>query len=121
MNLVDNNLKTAAALRDKKPELSLIPPVAEIGLALALSNGAEKYGRYNWRGSAVTASVFASAMKRHINAWLAGEDFASDSNIHHLAHVMAGCAIVLDSVEAGVFKDDRVPNKLESFDKILKG
>ena len=103
--LADNNVKTAAAAG--KPTLSAVPPVALLALGAAMQDGANKYGKFNWRTTAVTASVFYDALHRHLLDWYNGEDFAPDSKIHHLAHLMAGCAIILDAIAAGVFKDDR--------------
>lgn len=104
-NLVDTNLKTAAAVG--KPKLSDVPTVALFAMGAAMSDGASKYGRYNWRDTGTTASVFYDAMHRHLNDWYSGEDHAHDSKIHHLAHLMASCAILLDSMRHGNFNDDR--------------
>lgn len=103
--LADNNVKTATAAG--KPTLSAVPPVALIALGAAMQDGANKYSKFNWRTTAVTASVFYDALHRHLLDWYNGEDFAPDSKIHHLAHLMAGCAIILDAIAADVFKDDR--------------
>jgi hypothetical protein len=103
--LVDTNLKTAAAA--SKPRISDVPPVALFALGAAMSDGKEKYGRYNWRETGSTSSVFYDAMQRHLNAWYSGEDYASDSKVHHLAHLMASCAILLDSQLHGSLNDDR--------------
>jgi hypothetical protein len=40
-------------------------------------------------------------------AWRDGEAIADDSGCHHLAHVMACCAILLDAMECGALNDDR--------------
>jgi len=103
--LVDTNLKTAAAAG--KPRLSDVPPVALLALGAAMSNGKDKYGRFNWRETGSTASVFYDAMQRHLLDWFNGEDFASDSNVHHLGHIMASCAILLDSKLHNKLNDDR--------------
>jgi hypothetical protein len=105
MKLVDSNLKTAAAVG--KPKTSGVPPIAIMALGAAMQNGVDKYGKFNWRGTGVTASVFYDAMMRHLNEWYAGEDHASDSNVHHLAHLMAGGAILLDAMQHNVLNDDR--------------
>lgn len=107
---LDRNVKTAAAIG--KPKLSDVPTVAFFAIGAAMSDGASKYGRFNWRSTEVTASVFYDAMMRHLTAWYAGEDHASDSKIHHLAHLMAGAAIVLDAECHKVFTDDRDVNRL---------
>lgn len=102
---VDSNVKTAAAIG--KPKLSDVPPVGLLALGAAMSDGAHKYGRFNWRSTEVTASVFYDAMMRHLLGWWSGEDHAEDSEVHHLGHLMAGAAIILDARMNGVFKDDR--------------
>lgn len=102
---IDDNAKTAAAIG--KPTISAIPPIAIIALGAAMKDGENKYGRFNWRATGSTASVFYDALGRHLLDWYSGEDFASDSKISHLAHIMAGCAILIDSIATGTFKDDR--------------
>jgi len=112
---VDSNPKTLAAL--SKPKLSDVPPVALFGLGAAMSDGAVKYGRFNWRDTEASASVFYDAMMRHLADWYNGEDFADDSKIHHLAHLMASCAIVLDAELHGKLKDDRDKRKPNSISR----
>jgi hypothetical protein len=102
---VDKNLKTLAAMN--KPRLSDVPPVALFALGAAMSNGKDKYGRFNWRETGTTASVFYDAMVRHLADWYSGEDYAHDSKIHHLGHIMASCAILLDSELHKNLNDDR--------------
>ena len=103
--LPDNNPKTAVAATKQK--MSDVPTVALFALGAAMSDGANKYGRYNYRDTNVTASVFYDAMMRHLTTWYNGEDYAPDSKVHHLAHVMASCAIVLDAELHAKFNDDR--------------
>jgi len=114
-NLVDSNLKTLAALN--KPRLSDVPPVALFALGAAMSNGKDKYGRFNWRETGTTSSVFYDAMQRHLAQWYSGEDFADDSKVHHLAHIMASCAILMDSEFQGSLNDDRDTNGPSPLDK----
>lgn len=102
---VDANLKTAAAL--VKPRMSNIPTFTLFAMGAAMSDGAKKYGRYNWRETGSTVSVFYDAMNRHLQDWYTGEDFANDSGIHHLAHLMADCAIMLDARNHPNMVDDR--------------
>jgi hypothetical protein len=106
---VDNNPKTQVAL--SKPRLSDVPPVSLFALGAAMSDGAAKYGRFNWRDTSVTASVFYDAMMRHLTDWYNGEEHAHDSKVSHLGHIMASCAILLDSKAEGVFIDDRKPSE----------
>ena len=105
LKLEDSNVKTLAAAG--KPRIAAVPPIAIMAMGAAMQNGADKYGLFNWRGTAVTATVFYNAMMRHLEQWYSGEQHASDSNIHHLAHLMAGAAIILDAEMNNVFVDDR--------------
>jgi len=90
-----------------KPDLTLIPPAAEIHEALAMGNGAGKYGPFNWRAGTVSARTYLAAAKRHIAAWLDGEENAADSGVHHLGHARASLGIILDAQEHGTMLDDR--------------
>lgn len=105
--MIENNKNRVAA---GKPKLFSVPPVSFLALGAAMQNGADKYGLYNWRDSEVTASVFYDAMLRHLLDWREGQDHAPDSGIHHLAHLMAGAAIIIDAQAQGVFIDDRKGN-----------
>jgi len=101
----DNNPK--AAIGATKCPLHLVPPALAIGVAEAMSNGADKYGAYNFRDSGIAANVYTGAILRHLYAYMDGEDNASDSGIHHLKHIGASIALMLDSMAKGTFVDDR--------------
>jgi hypothetical protein len=110
----DNNPKSVVGVT--KPPLHLIPPVASLHEAMAFAYGAfhagpkgTGYGPFNWRESSVAASVYYSAMLRHLFDWWDRQDHASDSGAHHLGHLRAGAAIVLDAIELGRLIDDRPP------------
>jgi hypothetical protein len=97
------------AIGSRKVPLHLVPRVAKHFLALALEDGARKYGPYNWRNAGITLSTYIAAAERHLDALWDGENVAPDSNIHHLAHAMACCAIALDAMTLGKLVDDRPP------------
>lgn len=90
-----------------KPQLHLVPPSAMLHLSMAFHDGAHKYGPYNWRTDPVSATTYISAMQRHMLDYLDGEEFASDSGVMHLAHIMACCAILIDARECNTLIDDR--------------
>lgn len=102
-----------------KLPLELVPDTATAYLALSFLEGALKYGRFNWRVAGVRASIYAAAMRRHMNKWWNGEDVDTDidpetgedrgTGVHHLASVMACCAIILDAKLVGKLTDDRPP------------
>lgn len=93
---------------DKIP-LHMWPETATLGGALALLDGALKYGRTNWRFAGVKASIYFDAAKRHLNAWFdEGEDEDPDSGLDHLFHALASIAILIDAKAAGKLTDDRM-------------
>jgi len=105
MKIPDNNPKSQYGI--KKPALQLVPPAATIYLAMGFTDGAEKYGPYNWRANEVSASVYVGAALRHINEWWDGEESASDSGFPHIAHALSCLAIIADATETGNLIDDR--------------
>src|SRR5579859_1496949 len=101
----DGNPKDAQSR--KKVPLWLVPPALQIGAAEALADGSQKYGPYNYRSIPVRYSVYIEAIERHLLALKDGEDLAFDSLIHHVKHIAANCAIVLDCIGLGNLIDDR--------------
>lgn len=91
----------------KKVQLNLVPPSSIIYQALAMEDGAVKYGPYNWRSNKVIASIYVAAAMRHLQAWFDGEECASDSKKPHLAHALACIGIIVDAKETGNLADDR--------------
>lgn len=90
-----------------KVPLGLLPSAAKIYGALAMRDGAVKYGPFNWRDTKVQMMTYLDAIERHLLAVRDGEDTASDSGIDHLGHIIAGCAIILDARECGQLIDNR--------------
>ena len=100
------NPKDAAA--QGKVRLGLLPAAGMIHGALAATDGADKYGPYNWRtGPAISFMTYLDALERHIMALRDGETYDMKSGVHHLGHVIAGAAIILDATAPGQCVDDR--------------
>jgi len=91
----------------KKVQLNLVPPSSIIYQALAMEDGAKKYGPYNWRENKVIASIYVAGAMRHLQQWYDGEELASDSQKPHLAHALACLGIIVDAKETGNLVDDR--------------
>lgn len=91
----------------RKPRLSLVPKSFIIRVAQAMTDGARKYGPFNWRTKRVKATVYVDALERHVAAWFDGEELASDSGLLHLAHAGACIGILIDALETGNLDDDR--------------
>ena len=102
---------------DKKVPMNQIPPVADAQISCAFFDGALKYGFRNWRTTPIEAQTYISAVLRHIQAWAEGEDTASDSGLHHLAHAGACICILLDAEANGALIDNRVHG---AFPKVLE-
>lgn len=103
----DTNPKDAAA--QGRVPLYLLSPIAKAIWALAQFAGMTKYGAWNWRITGVRASVYLSAMGRHLDAYLSGEELDPVDQTHHLGNIMACAAILLDARAAGKLVDDRPP------------
>lgn len=106
---VDDETNPKDRIGITKPQLHLVPRAAIIRFAQAMTDGARKYGPYNWRTKRVRLTVYVSAIERHLAALLDGEDNAADSGVDHLGHIGACCAILIDARETGNLIDDRPP------------
>lgn len=91
----------------KKPRLSLVPPAGFVYAALAMANGADKYGPYNWRDKKVQSMIYLEAAQRHILSYQDGEENAKDSGVPHLGHAIACLLILIDAIETGNVVDNR--------------
>lgn len=90
-----------------KTPFHLVPASATAQEAEVMRTGAAKYGAYNWRSSAVKASVYVSALQRHVATYFDGEDLDPESGLSHLAHARANLGILLDAEACGTLIDDR--------------
>lgn len=93
----------------KVPILSVIPLRVLGEVALALFEGARKYGRFNWRKSGVAVSVYVDAAGRHLADFVEGVDIDKASGVHHLSKAIAGLMVLRDSIMHGNAIDDRPP------------
>ena len=99
------NPKDAMAV--SKLPLHIVPSTLNIFAALAFAEGALKYGAWNWRVKGVRASVYISALERHIALWKNGEEHDPDTYVPHLASALACIGIILDAAVCGKLVDDR--------------
>lgn len=108
-----NSTNPKDAFGRQKPGISNIPPVALIHEAMAMKNGADKYGPFNWRKSTVSGKVYLDACYRHLMRYFDGENIDPESGVHHLGHLRADAGILLDAAEQGTLIDDRpTPGKV---------
>lgn len=100
-----------------KVSISKFPVIATIMGSMAMMDGAEKYGPYNWRDKPVIASIYYDAAMRHWMTWYEGQEEATDSKVHHLGHAIACAAIILDAQAHGNLIDDRPIPPSTTFDE----
>lgn len=98
------------ALAVSKLPLHLVPDTVRVFSALAFAEGAAKYGAYNWRVAGVRASVYRSALDRHLASWWNGEAADPVTGVPHLASIIACAGILLDADLCGKLTDDRPPS-----------
>jgi len=98
--------KTAAKFDNGKPRLDLMPWDALIGTAMVFTYGAVKYSARNWEKGMRWTRPFA-AMLRHMLYWFMGEDFDSESGLHHLDHADCNLKMLQAYAKRGVGDDDR--------------
>jgi Domain of unknown function (DUF5664) len=104
----DTNPKDAIGIR--KMAFSVLPWQVLCRVALAMMEGAAKYGRHNYRAAGVRASVYFDAVVgRHLTDWWEGTDIDPDSGLHHIDKAIAGLMVMRDSMLQGNFVDDRPP------------
>lgn len=99
-----------AAIKGAKVQLVLLSPIAKAAWSLAQYAGYCKYGAWNWRINGITLTDYLSAIDRHRDAYVSGEEHDPVDGTHHLGNIMACCAIILDAKAAGKLIDDRPPS-----------
>lgn len=93
-----------------KIPIGLLPSTGVLWGAIACKDGADKYGAYNWREQKIKYMVYLDALLRHIYCLLDGEDYAKDSDKHHIGHIIATASILADALENKCVEDDRPVN-----------
>lgn len=77
-----------------KLRYDLVPPSALTALADVFTYGARKYKPGNWK-EVDEPNRYVAALYRHLEAYRMGETHDQESGLHHLAHAMTNCAILL--------------------------
>ena len=93
----------------RKVPSSVVPQNVMALVACGLSEGTGKYGRHNYRGAGVRASVYYDANSRHMDDWWEGEDVDPDSQLHHVIKAICSNIVLADSILRGNMTDDRPP------------
>lgn len=96
-------------LGGRKIDLGSVPDTLVVCAASAFTEGALKYGAYNWRITGVSARVYHAALRRHVAKWWNGQDADPATNVHHLDNAIACLGILRDAMLYGKLADDRPP------------
>ncbi len=78
-----------------KLRYDLIPTEALEALASVLTYGARKYKPEGWRWVEDANSRYYAALMRHLEAWRQGEHQDPESELPHMAHVLANATFLL--------------------------
>lgn len=106
----EKNTNPKDAIGSMKAPLHLLSPIAELHWAHAQFVGNVKYGAWNFRAGGARVSVYIAAAKRHLAAYISGEEFDPVDGTHHLGNVMACMAIIFEAQACGKLTDDRPPS-----------
>jgi hypothetical protein len=85
----------------------------EVGVGML--EGALKYGRHNYRGARVRASVYCDAALGHIEQFIEGEDIDQDSGLSHITKAICSLVVLRDAMMNDFWIDDRPP-KIKDMD-----
>lgn len=98
-----------------KIPMSLVSPIARLYQAIAHYLGNVKYGAHNFRAGGARASVYVSALHRHIDSWWEGQDNDPIDGTPHLANAIACINILIDAKHSGKLVDDRPPSRISEY------
>jgi len=87
--------------------LHILPWRVVMEMALGMMEGGRKYGRHNYRGVGVRASVYYDATMRHLADAAEGTRIDKDSGLSHLSKALSSSQVLLDSMVMGNWADDR--------------
>lgn len=93
----------------KKAPMSTVSAAVLSEVGVAMLEGASKYGRHNYRGVGVRASVYYDATIRHLFAWWEGEDLDPDSGMSHITKAITSLVVLRDAMIQSKVEDDRPP------------
>jgi hypothetical protein len=116
-----------AAAGSKKATMTNIPLTMLPLISIPMNDGArpEKYGKYNWLSQpdgSMDMMVYLNGILRHVLLLMAGQDYTSDTGVHHMTAIGAGAAVASDAIFFGKMGDNRVkltPEQLEKYENLI--
>ncbi len=121
MSIKPSNPKDSVGVQ--KVSISAVPAAVLMEVGLGMSEGASKYGRFNFRVIGVRGSVYYDATMRHLAAWWEGEDIDPDTctvdaqtgqpikstGLNHITKAICSLVVLRDAMIQCQFNDDRPP------------
>ena len=101
-----------------KPRFDLIPPEAQIGLAVLYGIGAKKYADRNWEKGMDWTRIIR-ALKSHTEKFELGEDYDLEDGQHHMLSVAWNAFTLFTYAIRQIGTDDRVKG-LHSFKEVVE-
>lgn len=98
-------------LGSSKVPLHFVSGIVKAYAAVAHYLGNVKYGAWNYRASGARASVYKSALDRHMDRWWEGEELDPVDGTPHLANALACINILIEAQYGGNLTDDRPPSR----------
>lgn len=114
MTSKDTNPKDAIGIR-KWRQFFVVPRQVLWEVGVGMLEGALKYGRHNYRGAGVRASVYCDAALGHIEQFIEGEDIDKDSGLSHVTKAICSLVVLRDAMMNDFWTDDRPP-KIKDMD-----
>jgi Domain of unknown function (DUF5664) len=107
-NMKPTNPKDAVGIRKPRFYSGMSCHVRRL-VSIGMMEGAMKYGRHNYRGAGVRASVYYDATNEHLDDWYEGEDIDPDSKLNHVIKAICSLYVLADAIVTGNLVDDRPP------------
>jgi 5'(3')-deoxyribonucleotidase len=104
------------ALGVMKVPLHFVSGIVKAYASIAHYLGNVKYGAWNYRNGGARASVYLSALQRHIDRWVEGQEYDSVDGTPHLANALACINILIESKANGNLIDDRPPSRINELE-----
>lgn len=112
----DTNPKDAIGTA-KWRQFTVVPMQVLWEVGVGMLEGTLKYGRHNYRGAGVRASVYVDAALGHIHQFWEGEDIDKDSGLSHVTKAICSLFVLRDAMMNEMWNDDRPP-KARDMDKL---
>lgn len=116
MTSKDTNPKDAIGTK-KWRQFMVVPRQVLWEVGVGMLEGALKYGRHNYRGAGVRASVYCDAALGHIEQFIEGEDIDQDSGLSHVTKAICSLVVLRDAMMNDFWTDDRPP-KIANLDAL---